>query len=224
MKTFPSALSVPASVAGAGLAGAAFGLAAALRRFGTKPLHPRGVVVEATLTRHGVQSGHPSSGVEWIDEPGRDQVLVRMSRAVGLPSAWPDVHGLALRVPMDGDAYADVLLASTGWRGLSRFVLTASRRSTSRPMTTLLPYRSSSGPLLIGAETMDRGTRLRLSWATRLGPWQPFAVLELSSTEGPDPAMTFDPVLHPLPGLENYAWVRRLREPAYATARASRSD
>ena len=34
--------------------------------------------------------------------------------------------------------------------------------------------------------------------------------------------MSFDPVRNVLPGLEIYPWVRRLREPSYATARDSR--
>jgi hypothetical protein len=35
--------------------------------------------------------------------------------------------------------------------------------------------------------------------------------------------VSFDPVRNVLPGLAPYDWVRRLREPAYLTARRSRS-
>ena len=40
------------------------------------------------------------------------------------------------------------------------------------------------------------------------------------TTAGPDPAISFDAVANPVPGLEPYGWVRRLREPAYRAARA----
>ncbi|MGH1563273.1 hypothetical protein [Mumia sp. DW29H23] len=223
MNPILSVAAVPTSAAGGALlAGAAFGVAA-LRRFAAKPLHPRGAVVEATLSRTGVPEGGRASGVAWIDEPGHDRVIIRMSRAVGLPESWPDVHGLALRVPVGGDDYGDLLLATTGWAGLGRFVLTAARRPTTRPMTTLLPYRSPAGPLLVGARAADGGTRLRLSWSRLRGPWQQFAVVDLAATAGPDAPLRFDPVRRTVPGLENYGWVERLREPAYATARLSRS-
>ncbi|TNC22052.1 hypothetical protein FHE65_36125 [Mumia zhuanghuii] len=211
-----AAASVPA---GAALAGAAAGLAA-LRRFRAKPLHPRGVVVEARLVRTGVPPGARASGVPWLDEPGEDRTLVRASRAVGLPRSWPDVHGIALRVPVEGRGYGDLLLASTGWGALGRFFLTVSRCPTARPMTTLLPYRTARGPVLVGAQHVDGGARIQLSWTRALGPWRPFAEIDLvgAASDG-DAAVRFDPVLRTVPGLETYEWVRRLREPAYATAR-----
>ena len=42
----------------------------------------------------------PALGVAWLDEPGADDVVVRLSRGGGLPAWCPDVHGLALRHPM----------------------------------------------------------------------------------------------------------------------------
>ncbi|MBW9213620.1 hypothetical protein KV102_02085 [Mumia sp. zg.B53] len=220
-----SVAAFPAHVGGGLLAGASFGLAA-LRRFTAKPLHPRGAVVEATLTRSRVQDRARASGVAWIDGAGVDRVLARTSRAVGLPARVPDVHGLALRVPTGPGRHGDLLLASTGWGGVGRFFLTASRVPTARPLTTLLPYRTAGGPVLIGAEHMDGDGRVRLSWARLAGPWHAFAVLELPAAPGvgADASVDFDPVRCTLPGLETYAWVRRVREPAYATARAARSS
>lgn len=40
---------------------------------------------------------------------------------------------------------------------------------------------------------------------------------------GADAAISFDPVHDTIPGLDNYDWVRRLREPSYRVARSSRA-
>lgn len=66
---------------------------------------------------------------------------------------------------------------------------------------------------------------LTLAWARGTGPWREFADLRLDDdpqNSGDEP-LSFDPVRHPLPGLATYRWVRRLREPASAAARASRA-
>ncbi len=186
-----------------------------------KPLHPRGTVVRGTLRRTG---GGPRTGAAWLDEPGEDTVLVRQSRAVGLPAPFPDIFGLAIRVPTGPDTYGDLLFASTGSGRLTRYVLTAARAPHRRPMTTLLPYRTPTGAVLLSAVFAGR-TRVELAWAAGSGAWHPFAELVLDedpAEEKADLLVSFEPVKNVLPGLETYDWVRRLREPAYATARRSR--
>lgn len=165
------------------------------------------------------------SGVRWLDTAGTDDVVVRVSRAVGLPHPWPDIHGIALRVPVPG-GHADVLLASTGLGPATRFLLLPGRDVGRRPLTSLLPYRGPEGPLFLGCRpagpvTGDATTppAFTLLWSHRLGDWVEFGRLELSTTSGPDPAISFDAVTNPLPGLATYGWVRRLREPAYRAAR-----
>ena len=212
------ARSVLASTAGVALA-AASGAVAAVRS-ARKPLHPRGAVVAAQLRRHGTT---PATGASWLDERSVDEVLVRRSRAIGLPALAPDVHGLALRVPLPGGGHGDVLFASTGLGRLSRFVLTASRSPYGRPMTTLLPYRTPQGPVLLSA-TATAENQFDLAVASPAGSWRPFATLVLSSTGGADRLVSFDPLRNELPGLRNYDWVRRLREPAYLVARRSRGE
>jgi hypothetical protein len=181
-----------------------------------KPLHPRGGTVLGTLHRFGVGDG---TGAEWLDLPGDDRVLVRQSRAVGLTASAPDVHGLAVRVPTGDAGYGDLLFASTGLGRLTRFVLTCARSPYTRPMTTLLPYRTPAGPVLLSAVFRDETTAL-LSWAVGVGAWHPFAELRLDvdPADEPDTPLSFDPVSSTLPGLATYDWVRRLRAPAYATA------
>ena len=83
--------SVPAvlmTAAGSVLGG--LSAAAALLRHG-KPLHPAGTVYDALLRRTGTARRWGSA---WLDEMGEDRGLVRLSRAVGLPAAVPDILGL----------------------------------------------------------------------------------------------------------------------------------
>ncbi len=211
-----SARQTLAGLGGAALAGATRVVAAA--RDAAKPLHPTGEVMPARLTRIGAR---PRTGVPWLDEPGSDKVLVRESRAVGLPDGVPDIFGLAVRVDLGGGRHGDLLFATTGLSRLGRFVLTPAFRGHGRPMTTLLPYRTPEGPLLLAATAVG-DTELELSCASPTGPWRSFGHLTLSGTAGPDPLVSFDPLLNTVPGLENYDWVRRLREPAYWTARRGR--
>ena len=207
-----------ASYAGGQLLRAATRVVAA--RPAAKPLHPRGAVVHGTLHRFGAED---KTGAAWLDQTGDDDVLVRQSRAIGLPAAVPDIYGLAIRVPTEDDRHGDVLFASTGLGRLTRFTLTAARSPYRRPLTTLLPYRTPIGAVLLSAVFHDE-TRVELAWAIRSGGWNPFAELLLGqeAVDAADVPVSFDPVRNLLPGLEPYDWVRRLREPSYATARGSR--
>jgi hypothetical protein len=212
-----STIARAASSLGGGLLAAATAGLSTLRR-ARKPLHPSGDVLAARIFRSGSTD---RTGVPWLDEAGEDNVAVRLSRAVGLPGRLPDIHGLAVRVHLpEGDG--DLLFATTGRGVLSRFVLVPSRGARTRPMTTLLPYRTETGAVVLGAEAMGDEV-FELSWARPAGEWQPFGVLRLSSRHL-DEQISFDPVRRRLTGLEQYPSVRRLREPAYARARRSRGE
>lgn len=212
-----------AASAGGGVLGATFYVVGRARR-GSKALHPRGHVLMGTLRRFGVA---PPTGVGWLDEPGGDEVLVRLSRAIGLPRGWPDVLGLALRVPTEATQYGDLLFATTGTGPVSRFVL---RPTVAEPLeaayTTYLPYRTPGGAVLFAARP-DRllGRTLQLDWARPTGDWRPFASLKLAAAPTGDaegPLVSFDPVVNTIPGLEPPEWHRRLRRYAYAAARRAR--
>jgi len=208
-----------AAAAAGGLLAAATSLLARLRP-AAKPLHPRGEVRPATITRLG---SDPGCGVPWIDEAGTGSGLVRLSRALGLPAMLPDVHGLALRVPLEPEGHADLLFNTTGVGRVSRFLLLPTWTPRTRTLTTLLPYRSPTGPVLLATRPTLPG-RYDLSWARATGDWHRFAVLVLAPGDRHDAALSFDPVTHPLPGLPGYDWARRLRRPAYASARRARGD
>jgi hypothetical protein len=211
---------------GAGAASSAGGqvLRAATRlvtmRPAAKPLHPRGSVVSGILRRYGDDA---ETGAAWLDHADVETVLVRQSRAVGLPSPMPDIFGLAVRVPTSNGQHGDLLFASTGLGRVTRYTLTASRRPFCRPLTTLLPYRAPAGPVLLSAVFRDE-TTVALAWAIGSGAWHSFAELALrdAPADEADLPVSFDPVRNTLPGLENYEWVRRLREPSYTDARSSR--
>jgi len=207
-----SPIDVLSRIVGGVLASATNVLGAASGRI--KPLHPGGELRRGTVTRLGDAS---ATGVPWLDEPGRDDVLVRVSRAIGLPRTLPDIYGVALRVHRDG-APGDLLFASTGSGRLTRFVLTPTRSASGRPLTTLLPYRSPSGAVLLAVVPESEST-FGLYWARPAGSWVLFGRLELGEPLGDDTGVSFDPLLHVLSGLGNYAWVNRLREPAYWAAR-----
>lgn len=222
MKTTETLGRGAAGVAGAAL-GALFGLTARIRPT-AKPLHPRGFQVTGTLHRRGCDR---TWGVPWLDEPGSESVLVRFSRAVGLPGPLPDILGLTVRIHRpEGDA--DLLLATTGRGVYSRMALVP-RRDLAAGYGSLMAYRTPAGPAWLLAEGEGEGDdpyprRLRISAGDRAGTWWPFATIELAAAaQDVDPTVSFDPIVHPLPGLALYPWEQRLREGAYAAARSARS-
>ncbi|WP_207455201.1 hypothetical protein [Desertivibrio insolitus] len=195
-----------------------------------KPIHGAGVMLHGTVRRVGPGL---DTGIRWVDEPPVEQrVLARASRSAGLPSLLPDVPGLALR--FEGDTGpADIELASTGLGFPSRFWLAAHRSPSRAWLGTLFPYESPSGPVLLAARTLTPGDlpaslpalaerleqepwRLRLYAASPRGRWRPFAELDLTREPGAlDVPIRFDAVRHPVPGAENYDWVKRVRQPTY---------
>ncbi len=231
--------------------GAAFYAAGRLRRGRRKPLHPDGAVLPGTLHRDGAPS---TWGTPWLDATGDHEATVRLSRSAGLPSPLPDILGLAIRVRVDGRD-ADLLLSTTGRGRAGRFLLQPRADPGRGFYTTLLPYRSGRGPVLIAAEgepprplptdpagVADHLTaqpmRFTLSCAAPGGPWERFGTLDVGVPEGladsggsskppgsgasVDAAISFDPVQNPLPGLQMYDGVARIRARAYASARRSR--
>ena len=120
-----------------------------------RPIHPQGVRLAGTLERHG-----SASGAAWVDTAGTDPVTARLSRSLGLPGRFPDMLGLALRFANDGTP-SDVLLASTGASRAGRFALTLRRNAAAGVFSSLMPYKTASGPLLLAARTVSAPRRLR---------------------------------------------------------------
>lgn len=205
---------------GGAVLGGLFSVAARIRPT-AKPLHPRGELLRADVTRTGLDA---ATGIQWLDEPGDNQALVRVSRAIGLPDRLPDVRGLAVRVFTADGGFGDLLFATTGVGRSTRYLLMP-RTSAQRAHTTLLPYRTPRGPLLLGALPASSPARFDLVCASPRGSWRRFGSLRIGTSPAgpdPDPLIAFDPMLNTLPRLTPYEWVHRLRERAYAAARDSR--
>ncbi|MFC8040704.1 hypothetical protein ACFUOZ_15240 [Paenarthrobacter sp. NPDC057355] len=199
-----------------------------------RPIHLKGIRLVGTLDRDG---GTGRAGIPWLDASGSTQVEARISRSIGLPDAFPDIIGLAVRFTEQGKR-SDMLLATTGPTGLGRFILRLRRDAARAVFSSMMPYKSNKGPVLIAARTiggpeklpMDPGAfrslleekpwTLELQHASPLGRWARFGTLTLRvADDAEDTIERFDPVLNPLPTAGTYGWTRRLREPSYATAR-----
>lgn len=201
---------------------AAFGAVAVVR--GAKPLHPRGVLRRGTLVVTPGPGG--PTGVPLLDTPGTHPCLVRPSRSVGLPRPLPDIEGMAVRV--DGpDGPGDLLFASTGAGSVTRHLLLLRRSHAHGPLTTLLPMRSPTGPLVLGlfprppqqgAEPDEYDLRV----ARPGGDWRGVGLLRIgdAADEEDDPPVRFDPVEFPVPGLDHFPGVAEARSLAYRGARS----
>jgi hypothetical protein len=207
-------------------------LAAVARTRRGRPMHPRGAVFDAVLDRTG---SVPAWGVPWLDDPARDDVVVRMSRGAGLPAPLPDLLGLAIRVPGESGP-VDLLLSSTGRGAVTRLV-PVPRRDAATAYSSIMGYRSDAGVLRLAAlpdgpdapsepapladAVRREGLRFALVAARGTEPWRPFARLILARPREPlDSGVRFDAVLRPPPGLVPDGPLARLRMPAYARARA----
>lgn len=202
------------------LLGVVFLLVGKVRGRQRRALHPTGRVLPGVLHREGAPV---QAGVPWLDEPGTDDVVVRLSRATGLPEPLPDVLGMALRVPVGEGGHGDLLLSSTGTGRASRFLLRPVRH-VAVAYTSLFAYRTTTGPLLLAATPLDRGgATFALAWARPTGTWQRFATLTLARpAPAEDTAIAFYPVEHPVPGLPSYRWAAALRRAPYAASRRAR--
>ena len=197
--------------------------------------HPFGVGFSARL-RPSPEGAAGASALE--DER---EVLVRLSRALGLPEWLPDPCGLAVRVP---DAHGpgrhqDLLMVSSARPPGARHALLPSRGFCDLPYSTVLPYRLRGETVLLGArpraprpgpklaELREReigGLEFELEVAGLSGDWRPLAGLSLG--ERLPPAQTerlgFDPT-NTGGGLELAGLLNRLRGPAYRASQEGRA-
>jgi hypothetical protein len=214
------AVAVSCRVAGGlvDVAAAGFGLVARLRH--GKALHPVGTVLGGILVRRGLT---PGVGVEWLDRPGEDEVVLRFSRATAVPAPLPDVLGLAIRTPGPGGHPQDLLLSTTGRRPLLRHVLLPHRGAQGAGYTCVVPFRTPTGPLMVGAFPVAGGA-FSLQVARLSGPWREFALLlpDDESDAASDEDVDFDPVRHPVAGLRMPLPLAVVRRAVYAGSRCGR--
>jgi hypothetical protein len=223
------ALAAAASVSAGG-----FGALSRLRR--KRIFHPHGVGFAALL--RPLPAG-AETGAAVLEE--ESEVVVRLSRALGLPEWLPDPCGLAVRVP---DAYGsgrhqDVLMVSSGCGRVGRHALLPARDFLARPYSTLLPYSLGEETVLIGARgitgagpgpklgELRRRDRAGLDFELLLagvgGGWRPVATLSLRQRLPAERTerLGFDPT-NTGGGLELAGPINRFRGPSYRGSQAGR--
>ena len=211
------------------------GIGSAVRH--RRVFHPLGVLAGGRIERLAPpEVGLP---IESAD------VLGRVSKAVGVPGRFPDLIGLAWRMPPQtpGATPWDVLLVSAGSGLLTRFALRPTLSWTGTTLTTLMPLHGDDGWWWLKAE-MTTQTRGGLSLdavreaigaggivfdvaqAHGTGPFEPLATLTLTSLIPTDEQhdVSFDPTRNTASGIElGPRWLTDLRERAYLRSRQGRN-
>jgi hypothetical protein len=204
-----------------------------------RAVHKVGRTFHATLTCDGIAR----SGIVLFDRPGIHPALVRLSRGAGLPSGWPDVLGVAIRVPDGAGRGADLdLLVSTAlgraplarhipfprWAVGSTYTSIAGYRTRSgRRFLAVLPDRSvPSFPDLDAVTAAARAGQARflVGIAARSGRWRVAGRIDLAEPlpAADDRQLAFDPLMTSVPGVTADGFLWRLRAAAYRESRRGR--
>jgi hypothetical protein len=200
-----------------------------------RPFHPRGVCFEGTI-----RSTESSASPTFVGD-GPRRVLVRLSKAAGLPPRVPDVLGLALRVEhvYGQERHQDLLLVTSGrWPGV-RHLLVPARGYDRRGFSSLLAYRYDERLVLVGAryagprraqplrladlnDDNANGLRFVLLLAGLTGTWTPVArvVLERRLSDEASMRLRFDP-WNAAPSFRPVGPLNHLRAAAYRASRCS---
>ena len=218
-------------------------LAALARARGGKPVHPRGMVFEATLRVTGAPQA--PRGVPFLRTPAEHSGVVRFSRSLGMPPWLPDAFGIALRLSdLHGPGrHQDFLLVSSFDHPVLHHLLIATRDAWSRPYSSSLPYLAGEERILIGALPLPDSPRPpgrtaderlmraaatgRLRFALAVAPYRgrfaPVGELAVGHRlPGDRDAMAFHPY-NSGGGLRPTGALNRLRPASYASAQAARS-
>ncbi|WP_203718985.1 phosphodiesterase [Asanoa siamensis] len=174
-----------------------------------------GRTFEATLTC----TGTAGSGFALFDRPGTHPALVRLSRGAGLPRGWPDVLGVAVRVPD-----LDLLVSTSLGRAPLARQIPFLRRAVPTTYTSIASYRTRDGRRLLGVLPASAPARFLVATATRLGPWRVAGRIDLGEPlpAEADARLAFDPLMTSVPGVVADGLLWRWRATAYRQSRAGR--
>ena len=206
-------LAIPRTVTASALA-----LGTALR--GARVFHPRGDAFAGTVET----DGGGRFGARVLDEAGRHDVVVRLSRGVGLPSPLPDIVGLAVRFEGSGrdGGPLDVLVNTAGGPPVLRHLFLP--EPLGRTFSSVLPYRTGSGRLLLlGARDEGTGTSWELLAASLTGAWARWGRLTLGPVLPAEVSeeLRFRPTLG-ADDLQQVALFRAVRDQSYRESQALR--
>ena len=194
---------------------------------GERVIHARGVTLHARLH----VPGGAQTGVRLLDQPGRHDALVRLSRSLGLPERLPDVLGVAVRV-LDAHGpgeHQDLLMDSALTPPVARRWPVPRQDHLAALYSSLTPYELAGRRLLIGLlpdpdappagrlrELAGRadGIRFALAVASAHGPWREVAVLELAAAAVGGRRVRFSPDVTG-GGIRPAGWLHDLRRSAY---------
>lgn len=188
---------------------------------GERIIHAKGQAHEAQLT---LLAGAADLDVPLVRGPRERSVVARFSRGAGFPQMFPDVLGLAVRIP-DADANGGVqdIMLSTGAGGaLTRRLPLLRRDYLTATYTSLIAYDVGGRSLVVGA--LPAGGGFTLSTAAGTGAWTPFAQLDLGDRLPDDVGrdLRFE-ITHDAGGFRiGGAW-RTARAGAYEAARSVES-
>jgi hypothetical protein len=200
-------------------------------------LHPRG----RSFTGQWETLGNVRRrwGAALLDTPQTWPAVVRVSKGVPTPAGWPDVLGLAIRLPV-GDAptgSVDVLLSSSGRMPVLRHV-PMPRRDFGGGYGSLLAYRAGGRRVFLATrpapgigDTLDQLTRtagegleLILMAATRWSGWHPVAAVRFGTLldAHTDATLAFDPITNHAADLVPVGGLQRLRGIVYRASQQGR--
>jgi hypothetical protein len=210
-------------------------LGAAVRH--RRPFHPDGALAEGILER----VAPPDQGLpmESCD------VIGRVSKAVGLHGALPDIAGLAWRIPPPPDLRScspwDVLLASTLAGSAGRVILRPLFSWSGATFSSLMPLRFEGGLWWVRARLVtdidapglsldairhqiaSGGVELDIEQAAGTGGFLPLARLTLRHLDPSCDDIAFDPTMHSDPEVELAPrWLSDFRRAAYRRSREGR--
>jgi hypothetical protein len=170
-------------------------------------------------------------------------VIARVSKAIGLPGALPDIAGLAWRVPPPADLRScvpwDLLLAST--LANSRFGLAPTGSWSGTTFSSIMPLRFQDRAWWVRARLVTEVDKPGLSLDTIRGQidsdglsfdieqgdssdgFSPLARLTLRHLDPSNDDIAFDPVLHSDEDVQLVPeWLAGIRRVAYRNSREGR--
>ena len=199
--------------------------------------HPDGVRAEGILER----TAPPNEGLpmESCD------ILGRVSKAIGLRGALPDIAGLAWRIPPPPDLRScspwDVLLASTLGSSAGRLILKPVSSWSGVTFSSLMPLRFNGGLWWVRARIVSdigtpglsldtirdqidsSGIEFDIEQAAVTGGFVPLAHLTLRHLDPSNDDIAFDPTMHSDPEVSlSPRWLSDFRRAAYRRSREGR--